>query len=287
MITITQPSIIDVSNQYGIPLLAQEDIIYLDGSDKTKLQGDKEITRFRKYVKINKVPVEGINGLEQINNIASLVEFYQKAQKLSVDGVHYVTGVKIIFGVDDNKMCLLYRPVCMSRTGGLGKRIGRYKLKEEEEERKQDQQKGQIMTYKYNDTDGFTPILPEQATLLIKQYKELIEIKHSTIPGDTHSNFIRNYDVESVIFSFQEIFTLLFENLDFQKITIYNCIKQNQADPSFLTIKHSLLLATNLAPTILTTQSLKKEETFLTKYANLAHLCPPHCIKIVYYLLRK
>jgi hypothetical protein len=264
----------EASVQYNLPNLLNEDRIYLDRSFKSPINGEQEINLCANFLKIGNVIVDGNIPLEIVDNVNGLIDLYKEATSLSKIG-GYITGLKMIFGIDvdpidpqKSKVCLLYQPVCMQKNSNIGNtnKVRLYDIHDGPD------------IYKYNDTNKtFTPIILDEVKKLVTNYTNVIQILHSDLPNDTHSDFIKGFDVESMIFPFQEIFALLYDNKPDEIIKISNCIKKNEIDPSFLIIKHSILLSVNT-----TTESASG--TFKGMYANLIHLCPPHCRKGVYHL---
>lgn len=124
--------------------------------------------------------------------------------------------------------------------------------------------------HNYNGT-AFQTTSPEE---YLERYKLVVNIKHRKDEG--HLSFDPGKDVKSVIFSFQEIFVLLYDNST-DEIKIYNAIRKVYDFDGF-EVKHSLVLATEGTGY----ESKSFMYSFYNRYANLTHLCPPNCARFLY-----
>ncbi len=248
--------------------LLQEDTTNLDLHPKPKEEAEAEIKACEHYLKVGDTNINGLVPIEKIKRIAFL-ELYIKANDLIGEG-NYLTGLKIEFGIDlANNLSLVYKPIRFyNGTSNLGSST-------------YDKKEG--VSFKYNNGENrFDSISEDERCALVLRYEEIIRIKHSDRTGDTHTNFIKGKDIESMIFSFQEIFALMYDNRsvgvndifdrpNVNPILFFNYVKKEKID-DYYSAKHSLLLSPNLQP---------KVEIgildFKNMYANLAHLCPPNC----------
>jgi hypothetical protein len=220
----------------------------------------------------------------------AFITLYEEAIKLVDTSKNHITAVKISYGLDKkNKICLLYTPLAFISP------IPKYGSKSE------------FIGYEYTIVDkgdfyihegrGFRIATPEEQNFL-KEYTNIdpkqarIHIKHK--PKEELTPF-KEGDVRSVIFSFQEIFALVQNNMDKLSktarkfINISNYIRQ-VSGVSGKENKHSLLMLSSNSIRenasfsdflesleLLDINSMLEFIDFLEKYADLPHLCPPSC----------
>lgn len=265
------PKNLIAANNTSLSSLSNESTINLEFHVKDVDPANREIDECKNQLRISKtlggvdVNVDGDQVIDTIIG-CHFLGLYNVAQELSGSGC-YLTGLKIIFGINNNnEICLVYQPVLLQNEQETSpdSKVCSYRIIESSS------------CFQYDKTDGFKNCSGKGD--LVAAYKSKIKIKHNAT--ETHSPFLPGVDVESMVFSFQEIFALMYENRKaeadqniFYKnndpVLIYNCIRENSIDPSFK-YKHSLLLST-------VASSKMKEVGFSGKFANLAHLCPPNC----------
>jgi len=254
--------------------IKNEDVVNLNKHPKEPDIGRLEIEDCKDYLKtkrfLRKLPIKWREAVAIINR-EHLLKLYEKAKKMN-NQAHYITGLKMEFGLDKNKeVSLIYRPVKFFDRGVINDTTYNYESVE-----------GGMYRYE-GGTSGFKLIDYLSREELIQTYKSKIRIKHSEILGDGYNSFIEGEDVESVIFSFQEIFALMYDNREdcanhniFEQsndsILIYSAIQKDTVNPN-LSTKHSLLLS------LKEYDKYKKRERFEDKFANLGRLCPPNCVR--------
>jgi hypothetical protein len=114
----------------------------------------------------------------------------------------------------------------------------------------------------YIKNGAFAAPTVQEKVLWVKNYKEQIEIKHTST--DSFSGFVDGNDVTSIIFPFQTIYTLMQDN-EADKIYLHSCVLEITHE-NLYPRKHSVLLSSELVNPI---------GPFAGKYANRSHLCPP------------
>ncbi|MDF3027991.1 MAG: hypothetical protein K0S23_2298 [Fluviicola sp.] len=196
-----------------------------------------------------------------------VLEIHRDAfKKLYLDSVampqatgNYITAVKIWLGLDvNNKLKPLFQPICIQKNNEndylvhSNERVYHYDNSKTNEEK-------------------FQPIAITEVEGLKKRYRKGMEIFH--LNETVFRNFIRDLDTEAVIYPFQTIYTLIFDNLEANDcVTLRNSIATNRQSGN-LDNKHSILLYA--------TKAVDKEiRDFRNKYANRSHLCPPGSIEI-------
>jgi hypothetical protein len=124
--------------------------------------------------------------------------------------------------------------------------------------------------YTYNGS-AFTPVT---GTAAANAYQQHVKLKRST--GAPFTSFNVNKDVRSLIYSFQEIGALIKDNND-NVVTVWNAVTKKPVSPGDSLHYHTLLLG---PPEISPTKRFIT--SFNLKYANLAHLCPDNCVRVVF-----
>ncbi|MDI9338980.1 MAG: hypothetical protein QM534_00310 [Sediminibacterium sp.] len=175
-----------------------------------------------------------------------------------------IHGIRFLFGLTNrsDSIILICQPVCLKL------------LKENKDSIQFETIKISNTYFEYN-SDNDTFIESNNAERLIYNYKKNIRIckKINCAPYNciAKDSFNIKKDVNSLIFSLHEIGALLNDN----KITgfaVWNAaIHSKKADLS--PILHTLILSPS-------EHDFNKTNIFKGKYANLSHLCPPHCEKL-------
>lgn len=195
-----------------------------------------------------------------------------------------ITGLRLSFGLEEDlsgmkiiyepiKMCLISSTVVTqggkSYTNGTFSVVGTYSVK-----------------YCFDETANnnigeFVSITNDVAIAGINLYKNSVRIKHTS--GAAATSFTTG-DVESVIFSFQEI-KALYDDNDSPEHPEYISVWNTSRD--FILSgppvrKHSLILG----PDYLGVSDEKSvyffSGEFRNAFANLAHLCPPNCQTLIF-----
>lgn len=204
-----------------------------------------------------------IDTIENIKNPANkyevFLELYNIAKSKANGAVRYVTALEMSFGIDNHdRIRLLYRPAGLVKNHDISINEREYDA-------------NFTRDYYYYDNINHSFQVANNISV-IKNYKDCIKIVE---PGVGPRKY-KLGDVTSVIFSFQEIFAVLYDNTG-NTISIFNAIENEIQEDGSIVFKHSLLLAPQgLTPPFMLDKNL------LGMYADLAHLCPPHCIKFTY-----
>jgi hypothetical protein len=111
----------------------------------------------------------------------------------------------------------------------------------------------------------------QDTTGLYYGYRNDMRLK-DTLNGVNFHNWIRDLDTRSLVFPFQVIKALSYDNMNASSLKIWNSIRKFPSG-NYTLVYHSLLLSSSTMPGSL---------TFTNKFANLAHLCPPYCGSLVY-----
>jgi len=198
-------------------------------------------------------------------------------QKRNSNCPNYITALKLIYGLNsaNNKIVLLYQPLYLCKTAVIsGKKI--YSVN------------GASNIYYAYDHSASSFVITND-TSSIGNYADSVLI--SRIPGEIPSHFINPPadndtlgDVNSVIFTFQEIDALLNDN-NSTFLKLWNAAQNVYVASVNLTLrKHSVIIGPSqftipLAPYI----SPCNSGLFCNAFANLANMCPPSCNEISFY----
>lgn len=257
----------------GLDALANEVTLNLSRNGTDYNVGVDEIESCIDYLKINANPLNGaleidvIGDPESTTSIEAFTSLFDKATDLRSNEANYLTGLKFHYGINDlgTKIVVLYQPVLFYRDQTIDLTNKIYNFKEK---------LGSY--YIWDGANIFVKI--DNPSPYFERYRTRIKIKH--FENANHSDFIQDTDTERAIFSFQEIFRLIRDNLDIENLDViknmwvYNAVLTTEDDPA-MEKRHSLLLSSEVYQQPL--------ESLRGKFANLAHLCPPNC-KVVYRL---
>lgn len=258
--------------------LLDEDTINLDLHTVEVLIAEEQVEKCEDHIFLDSQPLDGTTVIYPIKRMA-FVDLFNEAKSLPVLG-NFVTGLKIYLGYDGRagikSQVLIYTPLRFHD----GERVGTTNIFVY-------RQTSEGGSYIYNEGTGkFNSINNTTKNTLISGYKANLELLRTDEEGDIPTAFIEGLDVESVTFSFQEIFAIMYDNrlvgnvnqdifsgLENKPLRVFNCIKLNEDSGN---LQHSLLFASESVD--------EKLVSFRGKFANLAHLCPPHCSSIKYSL---
>ncbi len=184
---------------------------------------------------------------------------------------HYITALKLTLGLDVglSKVQLLFQPAYLCLVNKTGN-SGSYQLK------------GISTTYYMYDasTESFSV---STDTASKQRYIDNILIEHKR--GEAKSAFRQPVagndtlgDVISVIYSFQEIISLINDNANTAYVKVWNAI-QDKYIPSvgYYLQKHTLILGPSQLNVPIKPFTPVGSGIFSNKFANFAHLCPPSC----------
>lgn len=240
----------------------KEDMFDLTGSSVDITTGNQEINDCSRYLQINEVSLQDVfTPVDVIKNEAFQI-LYQAAQKLHVAG-NYATALKIHFGINNNKICLFYQPVCLEGGKDISPKFRQYSVKEGE-------------WYAYDSSNNTFVSINYQAGVkpILNNHKEMIRVRRSD--GENHhSRFIPSIDVEAVIFPCQQIKKLIANNPNGTHIALFNSIRKERSLD--MPVKHTLLLK---SMAVQSSQAASRmavpSEGQNGSYENLANLCPPN-----------
>lgn len=195
-----------------------------------------------------------------------------------------ITGLRIAFGLEQDfkHIKLIYEPIklCLINASTVSPCHGTFVITGSY---------GKL--YSYNECkDQFEELQVSTAIADTMRYMRNIRIEHTY--GGNYQPFSTNLsngdlsDVKSVVFSFQEIKTLYDQNSPHpDHISFWNSLTEQNFSGTYRR-KHSVFMG----PQAL---GLREEESvfvfsgpYTGKYANLAHLCPPHCSNLIFSLCK-
>jgi hypothetical protein len=246
----------------GLANIANEDPLLIDTMAVDSEAGDLRIRNCYTHLKIDGRTFGDSDRVIDTtkNGYTPFLKLYNIAlAKAGSPAGDYLTGVKINLGIDNSgKISALYQAVGLNKSKIQDPNLPPKKV--------QYDVTSDTDYYSYDSGSGTFELKTDLTSLAA--YKTKICIVHDNNAGTNCTSFIAGTDVELIIFSFQEIFSLIYDN-DSDTISICNAIEQDPSQTQ-TPVKHSLLLA----PDGLGLLSLKGV------YANLAHLCPPNCNQI-------
>lgn len=258
----------------------KEDEIDLDGFIKNYNQVDGERQTFSdslRYYKEDEDKLKVLNSNPEVINMQTLLSLFAKLPGNPCDVK--IRGLRVIFGLENDKIILFFSPVVMTRA--------------EQPTIPSD------ITYTINSNYGvylhengaFNTVAPEYYKTCTDRYFKNIWLKRYRKP--TFYTLLDNGDWDSdtreVIFSFQEIFHLYHTAYPCNAESIYG--KDLYFYNGAAGYKHSgLNIRWRKKHTIfITLEDLDKTEednfevlSAINQAANLAHLCPPNCSPVYY-----
>src|SRR6218665_2287770 len=192
----------------------------------------------------------------------------------------FITCLKASFGLDtvNNKITLLYQAIYADSINDV--------INGAEKKREYNTHYTNLY-YKYT-TSGF--VRTNDTSELLK-YRHHIKIDHDHKPTTPDNAYDAKNDAESVIFPFQEIAYLAKGSTGY--IYFFNAALRIPREGPNRLIRHSLLLGTKelivytnmFGKSSKIKRNFERSENFILlncnqkdELANLAHLCPPHCI---------
>ncbi|WP_300489820.1 hypothetical protein [Flavobacterium sp.] len=231
--------------------LRKEDILNLELAPKTREEGDQEIRDCDTYLQLDSHTVAYHLASLSLKQLTKLFEF---ATNLGDDNTERVTGLKVLIGAgtvaDSTTTTLLplFQPLYLKRIKSE-ETIGTYEVFP-----------GKYYQFKGSETNT----VPEED---VEKYKKTYRVNVII----QEKEFRSGVNTEAVIFPFQTIFTLLYDNEETKEVLLYNAIRRDlDLDRN---AKHSILLSS---------QKMMEASNFKGKYANRSHLCPPDCNTLEY-----
>lgn len=265
------------ADQALLGALEFERALCLDKHETSKSIGDSDVLISDNRVKIKTLKVDPekcfpvtLNAIKQLYKDSSMLRAHPSD----------ILALKVILGAnEDNTMHVFYQPICLSLINEIVdaelQNQGIFNVTES------------LTTYDYNYVDKNSIFQPAPAGVHKKYYQDFVSIFHNET--EKWGPFSPGKDVESVIFTFQEIFNFMYNN-KLQLVKIFNCIRRfNTIDKKYIN-KHSLILSeygpygANV-PGV--SKKTKKVSAYVGKYSNLTHLCPPNCARLMHPLERK
>jgi len=257
-----------------LALTSNEDQIFLDNCIVSIPEGSEAIFACNQYMELYGAKIKGEIPVETIEDYADFEFLFHKAMELYDKKDNYITGLKLILGSDSasKKIVLGYRPLVMKR--GLisypteSMSIKSYNIAKE----------GSFFMYKPTNLPGkrFEPVSDYSSYTI--EYSEKFYISR-TKSDIFPKKYIYDVDTNTVIFSFQEIFTMIDDNSPEKKTLIFNCMVDDHEPVA--TKRNSFILSPNILPTL-----NKSLDSAKNMYTDLAHLCPPNCNQPLRYYIK-
>jgi len=236
--------------------LPNEDIINLEPNAVLESDGIKQMQLF-----IDSTSLKLGGDIETIADsikINAFVALRDRAAEISSADSNYILALRIMYGLNLNnkRMNLLYEPLFLKKTPASPQKINAEYMA----------LRGPYI-YKYDKATSKFKTTIDQSGLQV--YKDNIQIKRSGLGfGEFQVSNDSTGDVKEVVFSFQELDSLIHGNPNTTKITILNAAEEMYISQK-KHIKHILLLGPDdLSPV---------GPIFYMKFGNLSHLCPPSC----------
>lgn len=178
---------------------------------------------------------------------------------------NYITAMQIHFAIDQvypDSIHLLYQPIGLRRGLGANNTYS-YSIPNPT-----------ATYYEYSTVNGFQAV--SNPTVQTKKYREDIRIKRTdtSLPPDFHKADDITGDVTSIIYTFQEMEEVLYENNSIT-LNIWNYVNDTIVTSKTYT-KHSLFLSPGYF-SYPAQASLLGSVPFKGNFANHPHLCPPAC----------
>lgn len=268
-----ETSLKNIADHFKLEKILEEDSINLNRNVLGRMKGRFEVRNAKSYFKVMD---KFVSPDGDIISSGHMVDLYNS---ITVnEGINHIVGIKLHYAVRDGIFLIIYQPVLLIPGKKLSDR-GKYYLYVE--------QKNEYHYYEYGGSTGFTIIDKSKAEADIKNYSYSSKIKHSAEKGEDFIDFISCVDTEYAVFSFQEIFNLMYQNKS-EGVYMYNAAIKNRHDP-YSEIRQSVIVSYKklnsnknswwrrifLSSNFLTGK-YEAEKAFKGRLANLAHLCPPH-----------
>lgn len=196
--------------------------------------------------------------------------------KPSESAVKWIGGLRLIYAIEASVFKLYFRPLYFKWAKDLfgqgSEAHALYALSEDE-----------TVYYDYDANTGFQAIdmndvaVANKVNANIQRYADAqLGIYIQRRNGDSMKTAHTVNDVKSVIFTFQEFFTLQDSgNPNINEIKIWNYVKQINSSTNPL-VKHDLMLSSDdvaYNPNLLGISL----DTIKSNFLDLSHLCPPNC----------
>lgn len=257
-----------------LDLTSNEDHLFLYNCPVSVSEGSEAILASHEYMELYYAKIHGEEPVEIIEDYTDLVSMFNKAMTLYNKQENYVTGLKMVLGADSSskKIVLGYRPLLMQRAAIVfsngGVNINSYNIVNE----------GSFFIYKPANDPGERFEAISDFSSYTKEYSLKFRIRRNK-SEIAPTPYIQDVDTDAVIFSFQEIFTMIDDNSPEKKTLIFNSIVEDHDHVA--TIRNSLILSPNIVPTL-----NKSFVSTKNMYSDLAHLCPPNCKAPLMYRLK-
>lgn len=249
----------------ALAALANEDLLDLNRNGLEDFAAETSIDYIDRMLRINNMPVAGIKYPDEIGKLngevaaAEFTRIFAHLMKDYAGEPHYITAVQVCYGADkiSGELVLMYHPVLLIReeqTGNAGKWYA------------YSEKPINAGFYVCDHVTGLlTAITSLDAAELKRSYKKDVSIKSFSSPGTRHRPFMERMDAKLALFSFQQIFSMIYLQAGrINPLSVYHAGIRYAADPT-LELRHSIVLSNYTAD---------KKSGF---YADLAHLCPPGC----------
>jgi hypothetical protein len=196
-----------------------------------------------------------------------------------VNGSNYVTALQIKYGINSHKIKLYFKPICLTRDSS--KTIGSTLYGYYSNHNNFDNCYYTYSPQGFSKANYVSQFQPDSLS-----YLDSIHIRHHA--GGTIGSFNNtgndSGDVSSVIYSFQELYSLVKNNPNSRYIKVSNIginvnVLVNGVNKTF--IKHDIMFGPcDLPP--MKTAPVSGSGTFYNQYADLAGMCPPSCGELSY-----
>ncbi len=253
LISCEPKELADEKQRFALP---GEDIINLEPNAVPESDGKDQIQLF-----VDSTALKSGGDIEPLAELIKIDAFTllrDNAAKISSADSNFILALRIMYGLNLNtkRMNLLYEPLFLKKTPTSPQKIN-----------------AEYMTlrgpyiYKYDKATSKFKTTTDMSGLQV--YKDNIQIKRTGLGfGEFYLSNDSTGDVKEVVFSFQEIDSLIHGNPKTANIKILNAAETMYINQKKYT-KHILLLGPDdLFPAV---------PIFFMKFGNLSHLCPPSC----------
>jgi hypothetical protein len=216
-----------------------------------------------------------IDSLQNKMDTAYLRNLYDSATKRA-HGTNYVTVLQIKYGYHTNKVVLYFKPLCLTRDSyNSTTKVGTYS------------NHNNFDSAYYTCSPTGVTIAPYKNQFLVDSasYVSSMQIRHhigSSVRAFYPYNTVDSADVNSIIFSFQEVYALVKANNNSRYVKFSNIARTSLIDGSNF-VRHSIAIGpSDLPPS--KTAGVQGSGVYFNVYADLGSMCPPGCTSLTYQL---
>jgi hypothetical protein len=238
-----------IGRNISLDSLKNEDVLQIDMTIVEIPKAIEEMAKCNDHLQINNQHILNLT-MDSIQYNAFDKLFIEATTLRGTSSQHYVTGLRVHFGIKGTKIVLIFQPTCLCKSSNPSEPNRYYTF--------------DGLPYCYDKgSEKFVPATPTDLAY-ITNYSNDIRIKHF---GDTIYK-TRNPidDTLSIIIPFQVVFSLIYDNDQNTDVFLFNAIVDGVNK-----ISHTVLMGTGndddgVKPII---------GSYTGKYANRSHLCPP------------